>query len=189
MQEPTQENESTQGNPPEETQQSTQPEVVLTTNTNVTDFQSMVKAVKDGNNIYQKSLVVALENYIRDMAPGIPMDSDKGARFQHTLWKSISYIAEQIPVEEFKKCWSLLLAFFHEYRKGVFHERYVFRFSEFWIWSEDELNAFQRVLNLIKLTTDSTTRNTELRHVDIDRTLSVGFSDEARQRIVNFYKG
>lgn len=155
--------------------------------TQSTDFASAIEQLKTSGTQAQKSLIVGIESYITKMSPGVPIDANQGAREQYVFWKLISSIAESTPNDEFKKIWNLLLAYFEFYKDTVFHERYIFRFSEYWTWSEDDLNAFQRVINLIKLTSNPTERTASLSHVSIDRSLAVGFSDEARQRIVSFY--
>lgn len=167
-----------------------EPVVVVTQNNETTDFQTYIENIKQNGTVHAKSLIVSIENYMREMAPGIPMDNDKGARFQHTLWKTIYQVVENVPVDEFRKCWNIILSYFNNYkeRKSVFNERYVFRFSEYWVWPEDELSAFQRTLNILILTANPETRNQELRHVDLDRSLELGYSDEGRQRIINFYR-
>jgi len=153
------------------------------------DFDALVSKLLLEGTQNQKTLVKSLQSYITNMAPGKPIGINEGAKQQYYLWKSISSIAESAPVDEFKKLWNILLAFFENYKDHAFHDRYVFRFSEYWSWSDIELTAFQRILNIIKLTSNANTRDNCLKNVDLDRSLAVGFSDEARQRITTFYKG
>lgn len=152
-----------------------------------TGFDALIAQIKESGTRAQKDLVNSLEHYMVNMKPGKPVNPDEGARHQYVLWKTITGITETAPVDEFKKLWSILLGYFNQYGKGVFHDRYVFRFSEFWQYDERQLAAFQRILNLLKLTANPKTRAMGLRQVDMNRTLADGFTEEGRQRIVGFY--
>lgn len=163
--------------------QNTEKPVVATPN-----LADTVAQIKKSGTLAQKSLVTAIENYMANMAPGKPVDPDTGVKHQYALWKTIHNLVHNAPASEFKSLWSLLLAFFNTYKEGVFHDRYLFRFSEYWSYSNEELNGFQRVLNLINLSCDPATRAIGLRQVNLDTTLRDGFSEEARQRLLNFYK-
>lgn len=169
--------------------QDTQPKVDVEQPVAVSKFQSKIDAMKTGGTQAQKILIASLEKYITDMAPGKPIANDAGARNQYNLWKAISFVVETAPVDEFKKLWNILLSFFEEHKNGVFGDRYVFRFSEYWLWSQHELNGLHRVLNIIKLTSNPAERAKGLKQVSLDRSLTEGFSDDARQKIITFYKG
>jgi hypothetical protein len=154
-----------------------------------TEFHARMDQLRLSGTQAQKVLIASLDRYVEDMAPNKPIQDAVGARNQYNLWKAISYIAETAPSDEFKRLWQILLAYALEHTDGVFQDRYVFRFSEYWTWSEHELNGLHRILNIIKLTCDPATRADGLRQVSLDRSLTEGFSDDARQRIVMFYKG
>jgi len=151
-------------------------------------FSDKIAELKSSGTTYQKNLISSLEIYISKMKPGAPVTSSEGARHQYVLWKTITALLVEIPADEFKKLWNILLAYFNEYDKTVFGDRYVFRFSEFWSWPEDELSAFQRILNLIKLTANANNRAANIKQVSMERTLDGWFSEEARSRIMSFYK-
>lgn len=154
----------------------------------VSDFNSLIQGVKDNGTTKQKILISAIEKYMVDMQPGKPVGGDAGARFQYMFWKTLSEVIEQSNQEEFKKSWNIILAYFNQFKTGVFHDKYVFRFAEFWAWNEGELNAFQRILNLIKLTCNPAERQVGLKQVSLERSLAEGFSDDGRQRILTFYQ-
>lgn len=155
----------------------------------ISDFLSKVEEMKVSGTSAQKILIASIEKYVKDMAPGKQIEVNAGARSQYSLWKAISYVVETAPAEEFKKLWSILLAFFEEYKDKAFHDRYVFRFSEYWMWPLVELNGLHRIINLIKLTSNAKERAKGLKQVDLDRSLAEGFSDEARQKLISFYRG
>jgi len=153
-----------------------------------TEFETLINKIKESGTATQKTLILAIETYMEKMKPGMPVDDATGARNQYVFWKTISGLVERAEKDEFKKLWSILLGYFDQYKDGAFHDRYVFRFSEFWHYSISELNAYQRVINLIKLTANAKERESGLKQVDLERTLAEGFSEEARQRIITFYK-
>jgi hypothetical protein len=180
-----------------EVTETTQPEVTVTgsepvvTDTEATApanaFEDRMNVIKASGTAAQISLITALEKYLKMMRPGVPVERNVGARNQYDLWKSILFITEDAPAEDFKKTWNILLAYFEEYKEQCFHDRYIYRFAEFWIWSESELAGFQRIVNLIKLTCNISERNKNLKLVVLDKTLELGFTDNARQRVISFY--
>jgi len=155
---------------------------------NSTAFQKTIAKIKESGTASEKGLVASIELYMEKLKPGVPVNETDGARIQYNLWKTISALLESYPDSEFKRLWYILLAYFEEYKDAAMHERYIFRFAEYWSWSDTELFGFQRIINIIKLTSNPTTRSSELKKVDLDRSLEVGFSDKARQRVINFYK-
>lgn len=179
----------TEQSEPEAPVVNTEPVVELSQEPQASDFDTRIAALKATGSQATQILIASLEKYIADMKPGKPMPETAGARNQYNLWKAISYVAETAPGDEFRRLWNLLLSYFEQYKDGVFHDRYVFRFSEQWMWSQYELNGLQRIINLIKLTSNQSTRSANLKKVVLDKTLAEGFSDDARQKIVTFYKG
>ena len=153
-----------------------------------TEFEQLIASMEENGTEQQKHLIYSIKRYIDVMAPGVPTDGPVSVRHQYTLWKTISAVIEQSPAEEFKKLWNIILAYFHAYKDGVFHERYILRFSEYWHYNIDELNAFQRIINLIKLTADPETRAKSLREVSLSRSLAEGFSEAGRTRLLGFYQ-
>ena len=152
----------------------------------MSDFERGIAALYERGTPAQRSLIAQLRNYIDRMKPGMPVSGDKGAGHQYSLWVLLSTLVNQSQ-DDFTNLWALVLAFFHEYRDGVFHDRYVFRFSEYWSRPEAELQAFQRLLNLIKLTSNVAGRESALKQIDLQRSLSVGFTEAGRQRLLQFY--
>lgn len=154
----------------------------------LSEFETITKKLKETGTAAQLGLVRSLEQYLSDMKPGVPVSGVEGARLQYSFWKVISGLIETSPKEEFTVLWNILLMYFNEFQDSGFGDRYVYRFSEFWAWSESDLNAFQRVVNLLTLTRDPSKRAEGIKQVDLNRTLAVGFSEEAIQRLVGFYK-
>lgn len=168
--------------------QKTAPVVSLKQPAAAEGFRALIEKMKTDGTKDEKKLIANIEQYMQRMAPGQPMGGDDGARNQHALWKVIQGLVERAPQEEFRKLWNILLGYFEESKDGVFGDRYIFRFAESWHHSEAELTAFQRILNVIKLTSNANERSKGLRQVDLGRSLETGFSEEARQRLLSFYQ-
>jgi len=152
-------------------------------------FDVLITNLKAKGTVSEKSLIQAIESYMAAMRPGQPVTDVDGAHHQYTLWTTIRGLIDQVPAEEFAKHWNMLLSFVanNQEEGQVFHDRFVFRFSEHWTRTEADLDAFQRILNLIKLTAKPETRKLTLRQVDLDRTLTKGFTEAGRQKILSFY--
>ena len=154
----------------------------------VTSFEDKIRRIKMVGTLAEKTLVEQLETYAKQMAPGIPVQGDLGARIQYGLHRTLMSVIDN-GGEEFNNLWNIVLSYFFEYRKGVFDDYYVFRFAEYWGKTQEELNCFHRVLNLIMLSCDPKTRGQNVaKQVDFQRTMSQGFSDRARQNILRFYQ-
>ncbi len=152
------------------------------------DFESRIANLKLTGTSEEKGLIYTFEAYIEGMRPGVPVSGEKGNQFQYTLWRALFNIIHNAPVAQFKTLWQLVLEYFKVYHGSVFDDRYLNRFSEFWKQNRKELDGFQRLLNLIKLTANPATREQGLKQVDLDKTLSAVFSDEGRNRVISFYK-
>lgn len=154
----------------------------------VSGFVAAMDKLKLTGTSNERTLIANIELYMGNMKPGMPVNASAGAVAQYTFWNVIKNIAHNAPGNEFKSLWNILLGYFEEHKNGVFHERYIYRFPEAWHKEVKELTAYQRILNLIKLTANPATRQHALKQVDLDRTLSEGFGEEARNRIISFYK-
>lgn len=154
----------------------------------VTSFADKIRRIKAAGTLAEKTLVDQLETYIKQMAPGLPVQGDAGARIQHGLLRTLMSVIDN-GGEEFANLWNIVLAYFYEHRKGAFDDYYVFRFAEYWSKTQEELNCLHRVLNLVMLSCDPKTRGQNVaKQVDFQRTLSQGFSDRGRQNILRFYQ-
>lgn len=153
----------------------------------VSDMQVMFDKIKEDGTPTEQALLKALDAYVNVLAPGKAVDPKLGAFHQHTLWQTLRFTVQSSPEGEFNRLWNIVLAFAQLHKDGAFHERYIMRFSEDWHYDLEELTAFQRLINLIKLTADHTKRQANLRQVDINRTLERGFNDHGRTRLISFY--
>lgn len=152
-----------------------------------TNIEMLLDKIKAEGTPTEQALLKGLDAYVSAMAPGKAVDSKTGALQQHTLWQNLRFIIQSSPDGEFDRLWNMVLAYAHLHKDGAFHERYIMRFSEDWHYDLDDLTAFQRLINLIKLTADSNKREHALKQVDINRTLEKGFNDRGRTRLISFY--
>ena len=151
------------------------------------DFEAWVAQVKAEGTKAQKTLIGNIEIYMRAMQPGMTITGEAGAKQQFQFWNVIRNVVETSPEEEFRRLWTTLLRFFHQFRDGVFHDRYIFRFAEYWTQDPVQLSSYQQVLNMIKLTADPANRAKGLKQVSLDRTLEGSFNPQGKQRIMTFY--
>jgi hypothetical protein len=151
--------------------------------TMVNVFQKM----RESGTVFEKMTMASLDSYVDKMKPGLPIPADVGARNQFALWKLFESVIETAPEAEFKKLWSVILAFFNADKSGVFGERYVYRFADQWVWSIDELNSMQRILNLVINTKTPATRALDIKRISIAKTVE-GFSEKAKERLNNYYQ-
>ena len=149
-------------------------------------FADTIAKIKTSGTVGQRSLVAQLEQYIAAMKPGMPVEIAAGSRNQISLWRTIQNMIERSG-DEFTNLYSLLLAYFEAYKDDVFHEIYVFRFAENTTLPPDELDSYQQMINLIKLTCSQKGRDVALRQVDLGRTMKSNISESGKQRVLGFY--
>lgn len=136
--------------------------------------------------------ITGMRTYASMMAPGVPQDANTINAGQLTLWRTIKAFAES-DVEDWNAGWSVLLDMWVEgakpenERAGVFSERYVYRGMSSVTLTEEDLRGFQNILTLISVTADSAGRRDSLSQVSPARSVEKGFTEQARQRILNFY--
>jgi len=150
-------------------------------------MENVFQKMRESGTVFEKMTMASLDNYVEKMKPGLPVSSEVGARNQHSLWKLFESVIETAPETEFKKLWSVILAFFNADKSGVFGERYVYRFADQWVWSIDELNSMQRILNLVINTKNPATRALDVKRISIAKTVE-GFSEKAKERLNNYYQ-
>jgi hypothetical protein len=162
--------------------------VIETPVVKVDDVAAFIAGIKAKGTLHEQSLVTSLDNYVSKMSPRIPNTSEAGVKHQYSLWKAIQSVAETAPKEQFNSLWNIILTYFRLHKDGVFGDRYLYRFIEQWQWDEKDLEAMKNIFNLLQLTADPVERKKNLSLVSLEKTLSVGIYDEARDRITLFYK-
>lgn len=151
------------------------------------EFEDMIRRYLKNGPESTITLINNIQKYVEVMDPKKQMSPVDGAKMQMGLWKTLSNVIEKTSNEEFRKNWVVVLSFFHRYRHGVFSPRYINRYAEEWPSNDDNLKAFQRLVNLIELSSNPNERSMILKRVNIHKTLEVGFSESGRTNLIQFY--
>ena len=151
-------------------------------------FEKYIQEVTITGTSAEQSIITVVDMYLSKMRPRMPTGIQEGAAAQVMLWRSLLNTIQRNPAE-FKSLWSMWLMYFNHYSDGVFGTRYVFRFMEFVQLPKNQVVAFQRILNLLIRTANPVNRAAVMRHVDLEATMSVYFTEADRQRVIGFYKG
>ena len=165
--------------------QQPKPQVKNTVSKDVSDFQGTINKLRVSGTPSEVALIVAFDNYIENMKPGVPLDSNTGVSFQYKLWNALFRVIEESPAQEFNKLWGIIVAYFREYHGGVLGGRYVNRFAEYWTRSLDELAAFQQLTNLLDVVITNPQNVNKL--VSIHRVVEKGFTEVGRGRLIGLY--
>lgn len=144
-------------------------------------------ALPDGFSPAAQTFLQGVLSYIPAMHPKRPVTEADRLRQQVSLYRSISGVLNKLEGEEFTRAYGFLLELFSLYRKGVFGERYVYRDFDNVPLAEPDRRAFQRFLMLLTLTADPKSRAVALKQIDMTKTLALGVSEPARQRVQAFY--
>lgn len=147
---------------------------------------SLVDRLAATNNQVAINAIAAIMDYMVKMGPGKTMTLEEGNRHQVTLFRSIRSVIE-FTGQEFQLSMVLMLRLFDEYKNDVFHERYVFRFMDSIPLGQDERRAFERILNLIKISAAVSGRKEALRQVNFQKTLQYVFSEDSKQKLMSFF--
>ena len=134
-----------------------------------------------GNINYQNII-----DYMGKMAPKVPVNKDDGSRNQVRLFKSLTTIINTLDTD-FNLVFGSALKLFHENADGVFHETHVFRFMEHITLSDIERTAFQRILNLMKLTADPKGRAIAINQINMNATTEFCISEQGKQNLIKFF--
>jgi hypothetical protein len=151
------------------------------------DFEAYVDWIKNYGTSVQKEIVRVMENYNAAMKPGLLIKDDDGAKIQNSLFVLINGVLNTPKPEEFVSAWNTILAFYDEYSETIFGLRMINRFLHMWPGSQTAYRMLLAANNLIMLTANPKTRAGGLKQVNLDKTMSQGFTDLARQRIMEFY--
>lgn len=152
----------------------------------LTAFEQQIEQLKKTGTTEQLALIGNLEAYMAKMQPGMPVVGQEGASTQLSFWLTLKNLLTNASEGQFRNLWSIVLAYFHEYGHAVFHDSYIYRFSEHWTQSKKELDTFHRVLNLIKVSANPKTRDQTKKQVDLDKIVH-SLPEVASQRLIGFY--
>jgi hypothetical protein len=149
-------------------------------------FKSLIDALELTGTDNQKAVIHGLKEYVSMMMPGIPVSAKKGLTNQKALWSLIMTVINNYE-EDFRQNFNLILAFVNEYRTTVFHENYIYRFTEELPMNENFNIMILRLIHILLETHEVQNRREKFNTMSIDRSLATGLSDAARSKLLNFY--
>jgi len=155
------------------------------------DFNALIERSLALNDPLKTELITFMQQYVTDMAPGTTMSKTggiPGANYQLSFCRMLIKVIEKSPPEDFRRNWIIVLSFFWQYKKAALGERYINRFSEYWMKDDPNLTVFQRLMNLCLVSANPETRGQVLSRVDIVKTTSLVFTETGKQNVLLFYK-
>ena len=155
--------------------------------TGITGIEAVDKSIKDVPAAYAAP-IQRLASYANDMAPRRPLTAEAGARHQVALYRALQAIINRSPDEYFDQLFTAVLKFSEAHQDDVFHETNVFRFMDSVQLSKDEMQGFQRLLNLIKVLGPTKGRAAAIKQIDFGNSLRYGLTETGRQRILRYFK-
>lgn len=150
------------------------------------NFEEFIKKFKTEYDITVSSAIQFLENYVLTMAPRKPIEANIGNQFQVNFYRMLTSLGT-LDKQVFDRVWSVVLLFFKQYAEGALAPRLVFRFAESWSLDEEQLTAFQNILNLCMVTADPAERKKAIRTVDLNRTLAAPIPESLREKVLAYY--
>lgn len=150
------------------------------------EIDALIAKAQEEASTYGKMVLEQLKGYIDSMAPKKLLSTADTVRWQVQLYRVLSNTVNRLD-DDFFLVWGTILKAFHSQKDGVFHESYVFRAMEHVTLSKEDQAAFQRLLNLVKLTASPQGRQAATRQVDFKKTLEFGVNEAGKQKLFNFY--
>lgn len=146
--------------------------------------KKLAKALQSGT-AGEKLVISYFQAYIDAMAPGKILDAKKGATNQQSLWRGILTAINN--EADFDKCFSLMIAFVREHRKGAFADTHAFRFTEQMSIGVEQIKAFQTVVSIFQIAAGLKDKKDIRKQVDLNKAMTAVFTEAARQRVINFF--
>lgn len=137
---------------------------------------------------YTNTVLNGVFEYMDEMKPKRQMSPKDGGKNQANLYRTIRYMFIT-PNDNFAKLFSVFLAIVNEFKDTgkVFNERYLFRFPESIQLNQSETDTFWKWLQLFITTSDAKDRKYALTQVNVNKALSQNLTEDARNKIINFY--
>lgn len=149
--------------------------------------QAIIDKARASTNAYIKGLANFLDGYMSKMSPGLVAGDREGGTQQYNFHNTIVQLFNQPDYEVFRNGLLILLSYMRAHEKGVFNERYLFRFSEQWPAGVDKLTNFHATLNLLKIIANKQERPVG-KFISLERTYNTGYTELAKENITRFLK-
>lgn len=150
------------------------------------EFEVMMAKERKQGTISAQNLIAFLDKYVVNMKPKVPVTQLQVRQNQEGLVRTIRGLLNDSPLTEFNRLWNIMVAYFREYKKAAFSPMYVNRGPEEWKRAPEDYNFLVNMTNLLMATADM--GKDAAKHVDLEKTTKSGFTDEAKGRLVAYYK-
>ena len=148
-------------------------------------FEAKLQSINESGSDREKFVASMIGEYIKHMAPGIPVGPDEGYRRQLSLMRTIVNIIETD--DDFTKAFRLLIAFVREHRKTVFDDKYAYRFFEFARPNDTGPKILTNLITMLIVAAGLQNKREIKKFVSLDKALSLGISDAGRQRVIQYF--
>jgi hypothetical protein len=138
------------------------------------------------SNIIRPIIENVFNEYEKNMRPKAPINRQKGAEYQTTLYQTIVRVAQTKAF--FNENWDYILNRFYENPNNVYGINYVMRFVDAMSITKADAVLYPRLLNLLITTCDKKNMVENLRKVSLEKTLSNVASNTMRSNILGYYR-
>lgn len=145
-----------------------------------------VNRILAGVPAHKLGIIHFLGEYITAMAPRRPIPEKQGAQFQANLFRHLTALMKN-EEEHFQEIFTGVLKIFEKEASGVFAASHAFRFMDSVTLNKDESHAFCNLVDMIRLLGPVAGRKVAAAQIDLDKALSKGLTETARQRIRSFF--
>lgn len=125
-----------------------------------------------------------LESYQDAMAVGKYITPTAGNTQQIKLYRIIDRIFNRVKDEDYPVAIKTLLDWIVETTDTVMSTAYMFRFSPQWTITQDEYQAFVRLLTMLKLISNPKTKSIVTKDMNVDYYTAFGLNDKGRERVL-----
>lgn len=139
-----------------------------------------------------KHLVASTRQYLSDMHPARSQNPKSCATGLGSLWRILNTTFNNLTDEEFNAFYPKFLVIVHANgdsaeKVGAFGLRYILRGIEDVNLNAEQLEALQRLINVVVNTADAATRKHAVQSLNWERALELGLNENARVRLLTFY--
>lgn len=132
------------------------------------------------------AVLATLNAYARAMDPTHPITEAEGARMQVGLLRVITNLINREETH-FEGIFRVVLAWFEKNADGCLHPRAAHRFLHLMPVSEDDLRAFNNLVDMLRLLAPAPSRALAKKQLNAERAMQYGLTDPGRQRLRNFF--
>lgn len=146
----------------------------------------IIQMLTEGTEV-TKNTISDMLLYAIEMAPGSPVSVETGSMKQIQLFRSLQNSINNAGAD-FRIMFATILRIVYELKDtGAFQVRYAFRFFPDMNMNKEDRDAFTNLLHLMLTLCNPSGRAVAQRQIDLNKAISLGFTDEGRQRLISFF--